>query len=156
MPSSLRFLFATLLLHCAPTNPSLLWEKFEMELSRDFARAQVQTHCSAAEIRQKVLFDINKSFQHMGRHISEYKLVADSITLGCHDSMTKEVDSEMNVVVSPEDLLIASKLNAEQKHAYDLILQSVFSSRGQSFFIDGPGGTGKMFLYRSLLATLRS
>ncbi|XP_027151019.1 uncharacterized protein LOC113751274 [Coffea eugenioides] len=156
MPSLLRFLFATLLLHCAPTNPSLLWEKFEMVLSRDFARAQVQTHCSAAEIRRKVLFDINKSLQHMGRHISEYKLVADSITLGCHESMTKEVDSEMNIVVSPEDLLIASKLNAEQKHAYDLILQSVFSSRGQSFFIDGPGGTGKTFLYRSLLATLRS
>ncbi|XP_071928011.1 uncharacterized protein [Coffea arabica] len=156
MPSSLRFLFATLLLHCAPTNPSLLWEKFEMVLSRDFARAQVQTHCSAAEIRRKVLFDINKSLQHMGRHISEYKLVADSITLGCHESMTKEVDGEMNIVVSPEDLLIASKLNAEQKHAYDLILPSVFSSRGQSFFIDGPGGTGKTFLYRSLLATLRS
>ncbi|XP_071908337.1 uncharacterized protein [Coffea arabica] len=40
MPSSLRFLFVTLLLHCAPTNPSLLWEKFEMKLSRDFELAQ--------------------------------------------------------------------------------------------------------------------
>ncbi|XP_027090301.1 uncharacterized protein [Coffea arabica] len=73
MPSLLRFLFVTLLLHCAPTNPSLLWEKFEMKLSRDFERAQ-----------------------------------------------------------------------------------TVFSSKGQSFFIDGPGGMEKIFLYRSLLATLRS
>nr|XP_027082661.1 uncharacterized protein LOC113704998 [Coffea arabica] len=156
MPSSLRFLFATLLLHCAPANPSLLWEKFEVELSRDFERAQVQAHCSAAEIRRKVLFDINRSLQHMGRHISEYRLVADDVTFSCHESMTKEVDSEKSIVVSPEDLLISSKLNAEQKHAYDLILQTVFSSKGQSFFIDGPGGTGKTFLYRSLLATLRS
>ncbi|XP_071914091.1 uncharacterized protein [Coffea arabica] len=156
MPSSLRFLFATLLLHCAPTNPSLLWEKFEMELSRDFERAQVQAHHSTAEIRRKVLLDINKSLQQMGSHISEYKLIADDVSLNCHKSMTKEVDSEMSIVVSPEDLLIVSKLNAEQKRAYDLILETVFSSKEQSFFIDGLGGTGKTFLYRSLLATLRS
>ncbi|XP_027082180.2 uncharacterized protein [Coffea arabica] len=88
MPSSLRFLFAILLLHCAPTNPSLL------------------------------------SLQHIRRHISEYRLVADDITLSCHESMTKVVDSEKSIVVSPKDLLISSKLNAEQKHAYDLILQT--------------------------------
>lgn len=154
MPSSLRFLFVTLLLHCAPTNPSLLWEKFEMKLSRDFKLAQ--THHSTAEIRRKVLLDINRSLQQMGRHISEYKLVADDISLNCYESMTKEMDCERSIAVSPEDLLIASKLNAEQKCAYDLILETVFSSKGQSFFVDGPGGTGKTFLYRSLLATLRS
>ncbi|XP_027102740.2 uncharacterized protein [Coffea arabica] len=48
------------------------------------------------------------------------------------------------------------RLNAQQKYAYDTILQTCFASQGHSFFIDGPGGTGKTFLYRSLLATLRS
>ena len=72
------------------------------------------------------MFDINRSLQHIRRHISEYRLVADDITFSCHESMTKEVDSEKSIVVSPEDLLISSKLNAEQKHAYDLILQTVF------------------------------
>nr|XP_027086673.1 uncharacterized protein LOC113708416 [Coffea arabica] len=32
----------------------------------------------------------------------------------------------------------------------------VSSSKGQAFFVDGPGGTGKTFLYRALLASLRS
>ncbi|XP_027157966.1 ATP-dependent DNA helicase PIF1-like [Coffea eugenioides] len=48
------------------------------------------------------------------------------------------------------------KLNCEQKHAYDLILAACFSGQGKAFFVDGPGGTGKTFLYRSLLAALRS
>ncbi|XP_027088739.1 uncharacterized protein [Coffea arabica] len=36
MPSSLRLLFATLLVHCSPVNPQLLWEKFHHELSADY------------------------------------------------------------------------------------------------------------------------
>nr|XP_027090265.1 uncharacterized protein LOC113711301 [Coffea arabica] len=36
MPSSLRLLFATLLVHCSPVNPRLLWEKFRHELSTDY------------------------------------------------------------------------------------------------------------------------
>ena len=51
----------------------------------------------------------------MGRHISDYNLVVNAVALSCHESMTKEVDSEKSIVVSPEDFLITSKLNAEQK-----------------------------------------
>ncbi|XP_071909476.1 replication protein A 70 kDa DNA-binding subunit B-like isoform X2 [Coffea arabica] len=35
-------------------------------------------------------------------------------------------------------------------------MSEVLFSGNTSFFVDGPGGTGKTFLYRSLLATLRS
>ncbi|XP_027124045.1 uncharacterized protein LOC113756002 [Coffea eugenioides] len=38
MPSSLRTLFAVLLIYCSPSNPRLLWEKFEGELSQDLRR----------------------------------------------------------------------------------------------------------------------
>nr|XP_027118300.1 uncharacterized protein LOC113735497 [Coffea arabica] len=72
------------------------------------------------------------------------------------ERLTKEIESEKSLPVDPEDLLLSHKLNPEQKHAYDLILRACFSLQGQAFFIDGPGGTGKTFLYRSLLATLRS
>ncbi|XP_060184048.1 uncharacterized protein LOC132613812 [Lycium barbarum] len=35
------------------------------------------------------------------------------------------------------------------------ILNRIFSNKPGAFFIDGPGGTGKTFLYRALLATVR-
>jgi len=49
------------------------------------------------------------------------------------------------------------RLNAEQKEAVDRILSAV---RGECdtrcFFIDGPGGTGKTFIYNTMCGLLRS
>jgi hypothetical protein len=40
--------------------------------------------------------------------------------------------------------------------AYNAIMRAVDSPDGGVFFVDGPGGTGKTFLYRVLLGKLRS
>ncbi|XP_009803341.1 uncharacterized protein [Nicotiana sylvestris] len=68
----------------------------------------------------------------------------------------KEAYFERNIIVGNEDLLLHRKLNTEQKIAYDIILQRVFANESGAFFIDGPGGSGKTFLYCALLATVRS
>ncbi|XP_027060682.2 uncharacterized protein [Coffea arabica] len=156
MPSSLRLLFATVLVHCTPTDPRLLWHKFEQQLCSDYQRSQELYHYSFTEIRNKVLKDISTLLEQMGKNIDDYHLVPNTLRAAYHEQLTKEIDSERNIEVLPEDLLLSFKLNTQQRHAYDLILHAISSSAGQSFFIDGPGGTGKTFLYRSLLATLRS
>ncbi|XP_075092425.1 uncharacterized protein LOC142172657 [Nicotiana tabacum] len=68
----------------------------------------------------------------------------------------KEAYFERNIIVGNEDLLLHRKFNTEQKIAYDIILQRVFANESGAFFIDGPGGSGKTFLYCALLATVRS
>ncbi|XP_075087995.1 uncharacterized protein LOC142169948 [Nicotiana tabacum] len=47
-------------------------------------------------------------------------------------------------------------LNPEQEKPFKIILQRVDSGRASLFFVDVPGGTGKIFLYRALLANVRS
>jgi ATP-dependent DNA helicase PIF1 len=47
-------------------------------------------------------------------------------------------------------------LNEEQRSAYDKILSVVDTNNGGVFFVDGPHGTGKTYLYKALLAGLRS
>jgi ATP-dependent DNA helicase PIF1 len=47
-------------------------------------------------------------------------------------------------------------LNEEHKSAYEKILSIVDTSNGDVFFVDGPGGTRKTYLYKALLAVLRS
>jgi DNA replication protein DnaC len=47
-------------------------------------------------------------------------------------------------------------LNKEQRVAYDEIMSSVDTDDGGLFFVDGPGGTGKTYLYIALLATICS
>nr|XP_027103021.1 uncharacterized protein LOC113724311 [Coffea arabica] len=92
----------------------------------------------------------------MGKRITDYLLVSHGFDSCPHERLTREIENERGLHVTPDDLLMSLKLNCEQKHAYDLILAACFSAEGQAFFIDGPGGIGKTFLYRSLLAALRS
>ena len=59
-------------------------------------------------------------------------------------------------MVSKKDVLSIDKLNFKHKHAYNVIVERVFSNKHGSFFIDGHGGIGKTFLYCSLVATVHS
>ncbi|XP_009591858.1 uncharacterized protein [Nicotiana tomentosiformis] len=62
----------------------------------------------------------------------------------------------MSMKVSVEDYEAQSKLNHEQAQAFKTILHSVDSGTTGLYFVDGPGGIRKIFLYRALLANVRS
>ena len=53
-------------------------------------------------------------------------------------------------------MALSDTLNEEQHAAYDEIMSSIDTEHGGLFFVDGPGGTGKTYLYKALLATIRS
>ena len=46
-------------------------------------------------------------------------------------------------------------LNDEQRDVYETILQKATSGSGGLFFLDAPGGTGKTFVLKLILARLR-
>ena len=52
---------------------------------------------------------------------------------------------------------MAATLNERQKHAYDIIMAAIDdqSQTGKCHFLDGPGGSGKTYLYETLLSTVR-
>nr|XP_009792184.1 PREDICTED: uncharacterized protein LOC104239281 [Nicotiana sylvestris] len=92
----------------------------------------------------------------MGHNIYEFKFTSEIIVLPSPANEAKDVQFERNIIVSEEDLLLEKKLNSEQRRAYNIILDRVYYDKPGAFFIDGPGGTGKIFLYRALLANIRS
>jgi len=59
-------------------------------------------------------------------------------------------------VVSDEDIKLAESLNTEQMEGFNEIFDHVIRNKGKVFFVDGPGGTGKTYLYMTLLAKVRS
>ena len=46
-------------------------------------------------------------------------------------------------------------LNQDQRNVYDAVLKSVEDQSGQLIFVYGAGGTGKTYLYRTIIARLR-
>ena len=49
-----------------------------------------------------------------------------------------------------------SKLKSEQKDIYDKIIHCVDNNVGEIFLLDVPGGTGKTFMIKLILASIRS
>ncbi|KAK3139209.1 hypothetical protein QOZ80_5AG0379610 [Eleusine coracana subsp. coracana] len=68
----------------------------------------------------------------------------------------REINDQYELGVSDQDLHCVDKLNPEQRVGYNLIMDFVHKKKGQVFFIDGPGGIRKTFLYKALIATVRS
>jgi ATP-dependent DNA helicase PIF1 len=50
---------------------------------------------------------------------------------------------------------LEGSLNNEQRAAFDKIISDIDSAQGRVFFVDGPGGTGKTYLYKAMLAKIR-
>ena len=68
----------------------------------------------------------------------------------------RELTEELNIGYEEEHLKMIETLNIEQRAGFDLIMNHVDKKVGQVFFLDGPRGTGKTYLYKALLAKVRS
>ncbi|XP_062100049.1 uncharacterized protein LOC133805918 [Humulus lupulus] len=152
MPFSLRRMFATVLVYCNPTNPRDLWQRFEKDMSVDFKSSEDSTLTA----RYHVLRSISSTIESMGKNINSYHLLDEDISFNGNEFQSREIDDELGVEIPEEDIISSRSLNSEQQQVYNVVLEKVLSNKNAAFFVDGPGGTGKTFLYRALLATVQS
>ncbi|KAL4580135.1 hypothetical protein LXL04_016316 [Taraxacum kok-saghyz] len=151
-PAALRRLFATILIYCEPGDVRKLWDEHYNSLSEDYSR-----QCQSYErVKTMVLVDIGVFLQSMGKHLGEFDLPLLDTTINLESGGYREVQEEYSIVVEDEHVRAKDSLNSDQKVAYDEIMRHVDYNLSGVFFIDGPGGTGKTFLYKALLAEVRS
>ncbi|KAI3515541.1 hypothetical protein L1887_14440 [Cichorium endivia] len=151
-PCALRRLFATILIYCEPGDVRKLWDEHYDCLSEDY-RKQYQ---SSERVQNLVLHDIQGLLQCMGKDLNDFDLPSLNEDAILQSTVSREVQEEYAILVDNEHLHARESLNADQKFAYDEIMRYVDEDISGVFFIDGPGGTGKTFLYKALLANIRS
>ncbi|PKA47984.1 ATP-dependent DNA helicase PIF1 [Apostasia shenzhenica] len=107
MSNAFRRLFATLLVFCTPGNPIALLNKYYNELADDFRRDTNDPH----KILQVTLNNIDSFLQGMGKQIIDYI----SIPTVEHNKqlVSKDVEQELSIQVSEEELKLASLLNSD-------------------------------------------
>ncbi|XP_077222124.1 uncharacterized protein LOC143855967 [Tasmannia lanceolata] len=153
MPSSLRRLFATILVFCEPTNVRLLWDAILPHMAEDLRTiSECHTNTRATYVLKK-LKGILKS---MGKKLSKYDLPKLSKECMADAESLEEILEEQSIVTPLEDVEAISQLNVDQKYAFETIMKRINEGKHGIFIIDGPGGTCKTFLYRALLAKIRA
>ena len=135
---------------CEPSDVSALWHKHLDAMSEDYSR----NNTSPIIVQQMVLIDIRNMLQSMGKDIKTFPLSEIDEMYDDANGIPREIFEEASVEVDIDDVSLVDSLNPEQRNAYEEIMATVDSDQGGLFFVDGPGGTGKTFLYRALLAVL--
>ncbi|XP_023739168.1 uncharacterized protein LOC111887234 [Lactuca sativa] len=92
----------------------------------------------------------------MSDNIDDFDLPKINENVNLEYGVFLEVQEECSVVIEPEHLQAQAFLNLEQKFTYNEIMRHVNNDIPGVFFIDGPGGTRNTFLYKALLANIRS
>ena len=144
MPSQLRHLFATILIFCDLKDAPALWDEFKGDLSQDFSR-----HWSENQATLMAWNKINDILQHQSKPKDLAKDYKIEKPVGQLQQETEPLNLQQHLERGNE---MYSRLNQDQKQAADEILRSLNNqnTNQKCYFIDGPGGTGKTFLYEAL------
>ncbi|XP_021766980.1 uncharacterized protein LOC110731426 [Chenopodium quinoa] len=152
MPAAFRRLFATVLMFCQSADPYALWLKFYPFLSEDFSH---KYGSNAHRIHQLTVRSIERYLEAMGKSLSSFGLEHLDAQVDAKLKITRDVVDALDAPIPEECLTCRSRLNNEQNAAFLCIMQYVMEGKPGAFFIDGPGGTGKTFLYNALYAEIR-
>ncbi|XP_050875562.1 uncharacterized protein LOC127079184 [Lathyrus oleraceus] len=153
MPYALRRLFVMILIFCEPTDVRGLWNEFFTHMVKDY---QTANNVVESDLTNMLLKDLNELLNLHGKKIENYDLPSlhpDTIDRGAVPSIIQE---ELAIDIPNEDIESVAKLNNDQMIAFNTIMNVIIQKHGGVFFVDGPGGTGKTFFYRTLMASLRS
>ncbi|CAN6691565.1 unnamed protein product [Malus baccata var. baccata] len=152
MPSTLRRLFVTILVYCAPIGVRGLWDEFYPFMIEDYVS---MTNITLTLATNRLLRELNILLVQFNKSINEFDL--PQMTRGNESSsgMTRCIEDEISIGIPHQDLDAIERLNDDQRSTFNIIMGAVQRSENATFFVDGPGRTGKTYLYRALLASLR-
>jgi hypothetical protein len=143
-PRQLRNLFVTLLVHCTPTAPERLWEKFKEDLSYDMKKN------FGDRAHKMAYFHIVKKLVKQGKDLKKDFPTMPYIDLKDYDDVVKQIDCRKEASIADQ---MEKAMNKEQKEIYGKIKELISNDArtDRYLFVDGPGGTGKTYIYSTVI-----
>jgi hypothetical protein len=153
LPKQIRRLFATLLVFGQPLDPLSLLKTHIDAMSDDWRNDQ-NRYC-------KAILSIEEYLSSSGKHLTDFFNIEELnefgypniVDVGGDANDNNDFDNQ-NITFLEEDV---GRLNEEQNIVFNAVTTAVLNSDSpyKLFFLDGPGGTGKTFLYNTILGYLR-
>uniref|UniRef100_A0A0D3BP59 ATP-dependent DNA helicase n=1 Tax=Brassica oleracea var. oleracea TaxID=109376 RepID=A0A0D3BP59_BRAOL len=164
-PYQLRDLFVTFLNNCFVASHKGLWEHSWKSMSEDILhkRQRILGHANLElddkTLEQYTLIEVEKLMHMQDRSLNDIKDMPKINPVLLKELGNSLWNQEMDYDLAEETLRHDKQynlLNAEQLAIYGSVLDSVDKKEGKIFFVYGAGGTGKTFLYQTIISRLRS
>ncbi|OMO62293.1 DNA helicase PIF1, ATP-dependent [Corchorus olitorius] len=159
-----RHVFVLILLRCNVSNPAELfernWRLFSDDIQHKF-RAEMRApnyRVPDRDLRSYVLIALEDILLKNSSSLAESKLpqpIHKSRAVFADRMIHEELDYDLQLL-RQQHIHMLSLLNPEQKIIHDDIMESVLQKKPRLFFVYGYGGTGKTFLWNTIIAGIRS
>ena len=160
MPSQMRQLFATLLVFQTPSDIGGLFEEFKEAMCKDYIRHDQHNDPEITLQDRHIhlcLWDINTCLQVHGKSISDIEF-SELPQLPNNFIRPQNQQEDIDIVHEREQgEQMLQQLNDEQRQIHNTIMNAIATNSDESCsFVDGPAGTGKNFLYNTLVHNLQA
>lgn len=164
-PRSLRYLFMLILVFCQVSAPQKLWEHSWQDMAEDVVMHQRRVlrfpdlQLTPCELQHYTLIEIESLLQSFEKSLTQFKGMPLPNKAIMDDMKKRAMEKHNQFDISEEAIIhqdLLDKLNHQQRAVYDAVIKSVYENQGKLFFHYGAGGTGKTFMYRTIIAALRS
>jgi hypothetical protein len=110
------------------------------------------------ELKGGVLYELEASLNEYGKSLDDFGLPMppENLMEILMNRMVMEEKNYNQAELEKEKDMLIPKLNSEQKKIFDIIIQATATSTQELLFVYGHGGTGKTFLWKTIITTLRS
>lgn len=156
-------LFVTALLFGSVCNPLELWNKFKENICDDlkyYLEKHNLTHLGAGNSDAHIdygLYLISQMLADSNKSLAQFQLPSSVISWN-QDNGNPLLAEEYNYNTEVQAILhntLLAQMNIQQKHCFDKIISSLNEPTTAQFFLQGPAGTGKTFLYRAICSYIR-
>ncbi|RIA04389.1 hypothetical protein BRARA_K01375, partial [Brassica rapa] len=161
----LRRLFVLILVYCQVVDPLKLWEHTWMFLAEDILYMKRKEFrfpgldLQDEQLKQYTLLEVEKHLKEHNQSLADYDELPRPDNSILSEVNNQVLRQELMYDVEKEKethRVLFSAMNIDQQKVYAAILKSVDERLGQLIFVSGAGGTGKTYLYRTIIARLRS
>lgn len=148
----LRELFAIIIVYCMPPNPVELWTKFKDDMTYDIHRRIQRAYDVNINYTEEMYNECLVRIQSYVRTIANVEgLDAFGLPMPCMDyedsnAISFEYLRETTFDESSLEEIINNnepRANPGQKNVIDVIMRDVENEKGNIYYLDAPGGTGK-------------
>ncbi|GJZ46101.1 DNA helicase [Tanacetum coccineum] len=133
------------------------WEITLEEVALTATPAKLRLHIDDSELEDYVLYEFEACLNHCSKYVTDFGLrpPPEHLMSVLRNRLLMEEKSYDRQLLAVERDQLFPVLNENQRQIFNLIVNACSNNEQQLVFVYGHGGTGKTFLWKTILYTLR-